>query len=542
MNSQHRKPFIESHLCHPQSYICSMKIGDGAIVHNCQPFCFSCIYRPFFLFDRSDHLKSHLRTHENGKPFPCIICNRGYTTSAALTSHMLSHKKASDIQVTENQCIQCKDTFSNSKDLQNHIANHALSIKKEKSYSCSFCLEIFYSMENLDSHVEHAHNNKNKCPICYDCFSHPEELCEHAKIHDPISLDVDNLMSDSTNSAYVNCQISTTTASNVYPSDQLVCPYCFLSDFDSLELIEIHLQSVHSVKPTEIYTCNYCNAPYPNLYTLHEHMRAVHQNQPCMDIKYPCSLCSQEFPSIEALVEHKKVTHGYGSAEKPLIDSVYCVQCSLAFPSPSSLQDHVISTHHVDNNKNKARRSWNSPAKEGIKVEKMKTSVAVSPGNTPSSSDFYQETTTCDQCNATFHNFKNFQAHMKIHLEASLTKFVCKQCKKSFPTEDQLETHSTSHFLCMTMEYGCTSCQKLFGKPDELQKHLMDIHAHHLYRCSLCKEIFDSKVNIQVHFAIKHSNECKLYKCTHCQSVFRSEMEWQVHVRVNHLHMAKPYR
>ena len=36
------------------------------------------------------------------------------------------------------------------------------------------------------------------------------------------------------------------------------------------------------------------------------------------------------------------------------------------------------------------------------------------------------------------------------------------------------------------------------GKPDELQKHLMDIHAHHLYRCSLCKEIFDSKVNIQV--------------------------------------------
>ena len=38
------------------------------------------------------------------------------------------------------------------------------------------------------------------------------------------------------------------------------------------------------------------------------------------------------------------------------------------------------------------------------------------------------------------------------------------------------------------------------GKPDELQKHLMDIHAHHLYRCSLCKEIFDSKVNIQVKY------------------------------------------
>ena len=47
-------------------------------------------------------------------------------------------------------------------------------------------------------------------------------------------------------------------------------------------------------------------------------------------------------------------------------------------------------------------------------------------------------------------------------------------------------------------------------------------------RCALCKEIFDSKVNIQVHFAIKHSNECKLFKCTQCSNIFRSEMEWQV--------------
>lgn len=49
-------------------------------------------------------------------------------------------------------------------------------------------------------------------------------------------------------------------------------------------------------------------------------------------------------------------------------------------------------------------------------------------------------------------------------------------------------------------------------------------------------------MNIQVHFAIKHSNECKLYRCTKCDSVFRSEVEWGVHVRVNHLQIAKPYR
>jgi hypothetical protein len=69
------------------------------------------------------------------------------------------------------------------------------------------------------------------------------------------------------------------------------------------------MQSIHNVRSSEVYTCNYCNAPYHNLYSLHEHMRAVHQNQPCTDIKYPCTLCSRHFSSIESLSIHKKVAH-----------------------------------------------------------------------------------------------------------------------------------------------------------------------------------------------------------------------------------------
>ena len=46
---------------------------------------------------RSDHLKIHLKTHDNGKPYQCSICNRGYTTAAALTYHMQSHKKGDGV-------------------------------------------------------------------------------------------------------------------------------------------------------------------------------------------------------------------------------------------------------------------------------------------------------------------------------------------------------------------------------------------------------------------------------------------------------------
>lgn len=46
----------------------------------------------------SDHLKIHMKTHDNQKPFQCTVCNRGYNTAAALTSHMQNHKKQATLQ------------------------------------------------------------------------------------------------------------------------------------------------------------------------------------------------------------------------------------------------------------------------------------------------------------------------------------------------------------------------------------------------------------------------------------------------------------
>lgn len=39
-----------------------------------------------------------MKTHDNQKPFQCTVCNRGYNTAAALTSHMQSHKKQAALQ------------------------------------------------------------------------------------------------------------------------------------------------------------------------------------------------------------------------------------------------------------------------------------------------------------------------------------------------------------------------------------------------------------------------------------------------------------
>lgn len=40
---------------------------------------------------------------------------------------------------------------------------------------------------------------------------------------------------------------------------------------------------------------------------------------------------------------------------------------------------------------------------------------------------------------------------------------------------------------------------------------------------------------IQVHLAVKHSNEKKLFRCTACAWDFRKEADLQLHVKHNHL-------
>jgi len=90
----------------------------------------------------SDHLKIHMKTHDNQKPFQCTVCNRGYNTAAALTSHMQNHKK-------DQQQQQQQNGHNNSNSSRASSNNTPSPVAACPSFRCLQCGETFRKPEEL---------------------------------------------------------------------------------------------------------------------------------------------------------------------------------------------------------------------------------------------------------------------------------------------------------------------------------------------------------------------------------------------------------
>lgn len=142
----------------------------------------------------------------------------------------------------------------------------------------------------------------------------------------------------------------------------------------------------------------------------------------------------------------------------------------------------------------------------------------------------------CNQCNAALPDFESFRNHLKNHLNHGMGRFVCQHCGITLTNQSDYDRHISSHFLITTTEYYCNfNCNKAFQKSDDLHKHLFEIHAQSLFKCGICSDLFDTKVAIQVHFAVAHSNEVKMYRCSACIEVFKTESEFKHHVKTRHV-------
>ncbi|XP_048402702.1 zinc finger protein 423 isoform X3 [Stegostoma tigrinum] len=581
-------------------------------------------------FSRSDHLKIHLKTHSSSKPFKCTICKRGFSSTSSLQSHMQAHKKNKDhITKLEKEmkkedvvCDYCDETFNQVEDLEKHIATNHPQICEKAELQCIHCPEVFAEENALINHIDLAHGNKkHKCPMCPEQFPTVEEVYCHLDSHrqpdssnhsvspDPATGSAAS-MSSTTPDSSASVERSSTPDSTLKPSRShrkpsgsleregsqnswspkvtYSCPYCSKRDFSSLAVLEIHLKTIHSDKPQQGHTCQYCLDSLPTLYNLNEHVRKVHKNNifPVMQFTsastFHCNYCPEIFADLSSLQEHIRITHCVpNTLSQDGNHTFFCSHCSLGFLTESSLSDHIQQAHcnvgnpklespalqatqsfmevyscpyctnspifgtilkltkHIKENHKNIPLAANSGRKSKSEQSPVSSDAEVSSPKRQRLSASVQSLSNgeypCNQCDLKFSSFESFQSHLKSHLEILLRKQSCPQCKEDFDSQETLLQHLTIHYMTTSTHYVCESCDKQFSSVDDLQKHLLDMHTFVLYHCTLCQEVFDSKVSIQVHLAVKHSNEKKMYRCTACNWDFRKEADLQLHVKHSHL-------
>ncbi|KAL9702061.1 hypothetical protein quinque_005579 [Culex quinquefasciatus] len=426
-------------------------------------------------FSRSDHLKIHMKTHDNQKPFQCTICNRGYNTAAALTSHMQNHKKQIALTGSPN---------------------------------------LTYSPRSTSSLSSSASNPKRK-------FSPYEQ----------------NLM-------MIN-------RSKLLKSGELTCIYCTRTDFANLEQLGAHVQTMHSnlllnennfhrmpTSPDALLSyppisCEFCTMKFPTVPMMFNHLKTTHLDR----INSPKSYLEQfnknlmntytSFYGSSAFLEDKQelnaeVKNERPSSEKSVRDENGNEETTATSPPP--IEPKVIKQEKKDENDNSQDAGDHQ---EQLAPTDLMTNLSTAPG-----------AYLCNQCNAALPDFESFRTHLKAHLEQGSTasSFVCQQCGATLADQQEHEKHVTGHYLVAGAEYQCEpTCSKSFAKAEELHKHLYDSHTQVLYKCVLCGETFDTKVTIQVHFAVAHSNEVKLYRCSACAEVFRAERDFRHHIRTRHI-------
>ncbi|XP_076755557.1 zinc finger protein Lobe isoform X3 [Xylocopa sonorina] len=475
-------------------------------------------------FSRSDHLKIHMKTHDTQKPYQCTACSRGYNTAAALTSHMQSHKKHHQSQGTGK--LQDIDYGRRS------VSSHSTSsppVPSSPSPSLNLTL-------NQKAALKSSHGSASTTPIlssplklaCMYCtrdsFSCMQQLQMHVHtMHQAILSGETVGVSPTSNrtSEQVAYQREKTLDRTEGSSKDHERKYQGSSEV-----------SIEKDRYENAFTCNQCTMKFSTLSTLRDHLVSIHRIDGFGSGLMMCPLCGIPCASAAAYAEHYVLQH-----------------CENRRVGPSESRDYG------DTKMNGSYESKSTRSQKCREQTSSEPADLTSKHSTSTENSYTAGTLLCGQCGAALKDFESFREHLARHLQADhrndVVRHPCPKCEATFQDREGMLVHLTKHYLGqISKEYACGACKKLYPHPDLLQRHLLDSHAHHLYRCALCRDTFDSRVAIQVHFAVKHSQECRIYRCNVCtvsnnenspgnapgegKSFFRSESEMASHVRNVH--------
>ena len=192
----------------------------------------------------------------------CETCGKQVMDQRLLASHETCHKS----KVGSHACASCPLTFSNRKELDEHMKHHT-----DGDHTCQFCDLEFDTKQALDKHIniKHLKRSELNCNICGIQFQMKYQLREHIKehkTHKPCRKFADN-----------NCEFDRECRFNhiILSASQVICFECGSFFTDKTQLMK-HIEEVHGSTPCNKFAEGKCTFGNKCIY---KHDPTVHQAQ-----------------------------------------------------------------------------------------------------------------------------------------------------------------------------------------------------------------------------------------------------------------------
>lgn len=138
----------------------------------------------------------------------------------------------------------------------------------------------------------------------------------------------------------------------------------------------------------------------------------------------------------------------------------------------------------------------------------------------------------CDTCELVFESGVLLKQHIKLEHDAC--KFKCRYCDHiASSAQNKLNHEKRIH-----LNLDCKLCRKLFDSEQEKDLHVCE-QTQERYKCDKCEKSYKAKGELRNHMLVVH--EGLRYPCPHCQDVLSSVQALRRHERSFHMKGAREH-